>query len=221
MSTAQDIVVAAILRSTKNQPGDLATLDTELLAALNRSLRGAYAIAARVNPEYVGSIESVVGVGGAWARPLLAESVWWIERTDGREVAVVPPAERAAEPGLPSVYRLGRSYLTVGRAGIDPTATEALRFYCAMRPLALAALADALPLSWDRGYDDLLILDLALYLAVKDGRLEEVPPLRAERAAWLQLYVNFLTHETAGIKRRFGLPGSPTMNELTALLLTP
>lgn len=219
MSTAQDIIVAALLRSTKNQAGDIATLDTELVAALNRGLRGAYAIAARVNPEYVGAIESVVGVAGVWQRPALAESVWWIERTDGREVAVVPPAERTAEPGLPSVYRLGRQYVTVGRM-TDPTATETLRFYCAMRPAALA-LPDALPSSWDRGYDDLLILDLALYLALKDGRLEEVPPLRAERAAWLQLYVNFLTHETAGIKRRFGLPGSPSMNELTALLLTP
>jgi hypothetical protein len=220
VSTAGDILVAAIARSAKNQADDIATLATELLAALNRGLRGAYAIAARVNPEYVGSIESVVGVNGVWARPALAESVWWVETAAGVEVAVVPPAERTAEPGLPSVYRLGRAYVTVGRPA-DPAPGDTLRFYCAMRPAALAALTDGLPVSWDRGYDDLLILDLACYMAIKDGRLEEVPPLKAERAAWLQLYVNFLTHETAGIKRRFGLPGSPSMNELTALLLAP
>ena len=220
MSTVADILVAAIARSSKNEADNLATFGTELVAALNRSLRGAYAIAARVNPEYVGAIELVTGVAGTWARPALAESVWWVETTAGDEVAVVPPAERAAEPGRPSLYRLGRSYVTVGRVA-DPGATDTLRFYCALRPAALTATTESLPATWDRAYDDLLITDLAMYLALKDGRESELAPLRAERAAWLQLYVNFLTHETANVRRRFGLPGVPTVNELSALMLAP
>lgn len=221
--SASDVIVAALARSSKNMADDLVTRSAELVPALNRSLRGAYAIAARVNPEYVGAIVSVTGVAGVWLRPAAADSVWWVESMAGVRVAVVPPAERDADVGRPSIYRLGRSYVTVGRTVpvLDPAATETLRFFCAMRPDLLLTLADVLPVSWDRAYDDLLILDLAMYLALKDGRGEELAPLRAERAGWLQLYVNFLTHESASLTRRFNLPAVPSLNELNQLLLAP
>ncbi len=224
MSTAQQIITAALLRSAKNQASQIATNATELISTLNRSLRGCFAVAARVNPEYIGAISSVVGVAGVWARPALADSVWWVEDASGSEVAVVPPAERDAEPGKPSIYRLGRAYYTVGRttgAVLDPAATDTLSFYGALRPAALTTLAEELPASWDGAYDDMLILDLAMYVAIKDGRLEELTALRAERTAWLQLFVNFLTHESSSLTRRFNLPAVPTINELNQLLLTP
>lgn len=220
MSTATDIIVAALARSAKNQSDDLAVRGTELLALLNRSLRGCYSVAARVNPEYIGAIVPIVGVAGAWARPVNAEMIWWVETAAGAAVDVVPPAERTAGAGRPSIYRLGRSYVTVGGAG-DPGPTATLSFYIAQRPAALALVADPLPASWDTAYDDLLICDLALYLAIKDSRMEEIGPLRAERTSWLQLYVNFLVHETSNLTRRFMLPAAPTLNELNNLLLSP
>lgn len=220
MSTGTDIIVAALARSAKNQSDDLATRGTELLALLNRSLRGCYSVAARVNPEYIGAIVPVTGVAGVYARPPRCEMVWWIETAARVAVNVVPPAERDAGAGRPSVYRIGQSYISVGGTG-DPGPTDTLSFYIAQRPLPLAALSDPLPTSWDTSYDDLLICDLALYLAVKDSRMDEMAPLRAERTSWLQLFVNFLVHETSNVTRRFLLPAAPTINELNDLLLTP
>jgi hypothetical protein len=223
VSIAQDVILAALARSSKNQSTYLATNASELLSALNRSLRGAYAIASRVSPEYVGVIVAVTGVSGVWARPAAAEQVWWVEKTNGTEVAVVPPSERAAEAGRPSVYRIGRNYYTVGRTVpvADPTPTEVLNFYAAMRPAALATITDALPATWDDAYDNLLVLDLALYLALKDGRLEELGALRTERQAWLSLYVNFVATESTVLRRRFNLPAPPALPELSNLLLVP
>lgn len=220
MSTGNDIVVAAFARSARNQASDLATRGVELLSALNRSLRGMYAIAARVNPEYVGAIVPVTGIAGVFARPANAESVFWLESAAGAPVAIVPPAERDAEAGLPSVYRLGRSYVTVGRA-LDPALTATLNFYVALRPVEQVSLAAALPATFDDAYENILILDLALYLAIKDSRMDEMDPLRTERGSWLTLYVNFLRHETANLKRRFGLAAAPSLNELNALMLAP
>lgn len=205
MSTVDDILVAAVARSRQNEPSDLATFGTELLAVVNRSLAALYAVAARLNPEYVGAIVTVTPSGGAWARPALAESVWRVETLAGATVAVLPPDDRAADPGVPAIYRLGRSYFPAGRAN-DPSGD--LRFYCAMRPAALTATSDPLPASWDRAYNDCLILDVAIYLALKDGRQDELPRLQAEREAWEALYRQFLAHESVALRRRFGVPGA-------------
>ena len=57
---------------------------------------------------------------------------------------------------------------------------------------------------WDEAYNDLLILEVAIYLAMKDGRSEEVQMLKAERNTWAQLFGQFLQHSTANLQRRFG-----------------
>lgn len=208
MSTALDIILAAMGRSRQNLTTDLATYETELLALINRCLLSYFTMAAKMNPEYVGSIVAVPEVSGTWQRPALAEIVWKIETAAGVVVAVIPPDDRQMEPGLPAVYRLGRTFYAAGRSN-DPTG--ALTLFCALRPAALTSTGSQLPASWDTTYNELLILDVALYLATKDNRQDELARLQSEQNKWLELYQQFLRHETTAIRRRTGQPGTPTI----------
>ena len=208
MSTVTDLIVAAFGRSARNQATDLATRSTELLAVVRRSFAAYYSLAARINPEYVGATLTIPLVAGAYLRPATVEIVWKIQTQAGAVVAVIPPDDLTMEPGVPAVYRLGRAYYPAGRAN-DPT--PPLTFYCAIRAPVLTAVTDALPLSWDEQFNDLVILDLAQYLALKDARPDELPALAAEHAAWVTLFTNFLRHETTAMRRRWGQPGTPTI----------
>ena len=48
------------------------------------------------------------------------------------------------------------------------------------------------------------MLELAIYLAQKDGRLEEVAALKQDRNQWARLFGSYLQHSTANVRRRFG-----------------
>lgn len=205
MATVLDIIVAGMGRSRQNATTDLATYETELLALINRCLLSYFTLAAKLNPEYVGSIEMVAESAATWARPARAEMVWKVTTAAGVTVAVIPPDDRGMEAGLPAIYRLGRTFFAAGR-GNDPTGN--LLFYCALRPAPLASTSTALPATWDGTYDELLILDVALYLALKDNRQEELSRLTAEQEKWLALYREFLTHETTAMRRRTAIPSA-------------
>lgn len=212
---AQAIIAAALLRSNQNEATDLAEQATELVAVLNRVLAGVYAVAARVSPEWVSEAIVVPEVNGTWARPARAESVWRIEDAQRREVIVVGVDDEGADTTRRALTRLGRTYRAVSR----PTGTPAgsLTFYCALRPAPLVGLGAALPGSWESAYDDLLILELACYCALKDGRGDELPALRAEQQSWLALFVAFLEHETRAVVRSRALPKAPPLRDLMAL----
>jgi hypothetical protein len=202
-TTAQDILTGALARSLKNSPDRLATNATELLQLVIRSMRGLYAFAARVNPTYFAESAVVAFAAGGWARPELAESVFRIENPTPTEVVVVPFDDRKAEPSRPAVYRLGGKFITAGNA-LDPVAGN-LTFFYARRPTSPANLTPAtLDAQWTEQFNELLMLEVAIYLAIKDGRAEEVGSLTADRDKWAQLFVAYLEHETVNEVRRFG-----------------
>lgn len=210
-TTVQDILDGAYSKSTKNRPGTIATEATELVDVVQRSINGLYAIAARVNPLFFASTQNVTLATG-WARPETAESVFRVEGgtnppttpnvATGTEVVVVPFDDRAAEPLKPAVYRYGQKYYTAGNA-LDPVNND-LMFYFSKRPSTLTVVASVLDAQWVEQFNELLMLEVAIYLALKDNRGDEVMLLKQERDRWATQFLAFLEHETANERRRTG-----------------
>ena len=219
-TTYEDIAVAALGTSIKNRADTLATLETELLEVVLRAIRGLYAVAARVNPEFFGDTEDVTAVGTSWPRPEAAESIFYMEQTVDAvtvEVRVVPMTDREADLSTPAVYRWGRKYFPAGNPN-DPDIAEDLTFYFSAIPAAPADITDPLPSSWQEHMNQLLIAETAIYLSLKDRRFDEVEQLKQGRNDWLRLFVQFLQHETANITHRFGEVRQITVEELIPML---
>lgn len=223
MITVQQILTGAYGHSTKNTPRRIATEETELFQMVIRATRGLYSFAARVNPIFFATTSTVTGVAGAWTRPVDAESIFRIEDDDDAEVAVVPFDDKTAEPSMPAVYELGQVFRT-GGAAIDPAATDDLTFFYSKRPTSPASLSDSIDASWPEQFNELLMLEVAIYLALKDGRGDELPTLMTARDKEVQLYVAFLEHATVNMRRRWGTIqrfNSPTLVPLMSILAGP
>lgn len=220
MSTPRNLLNAAYSKSTKNAPGDLAAESTELLDVVARALRGLFSVSARVNHTFFGSSTAAVAHDGVgWPRPADAESIFRIEKADGTEVVVVPFDDRAAESGKPSVYPFGQKYRLA--QGVGLLTTDALTFFYSKRPAKPATLDTAIDPMWPEQFDELLILEVALYLAVKDvdteGRVAEIQHLMAERDRELNKFIAFLEHETVNIVKRINHANRFNTQSLTPL----
>lgn len=200
MATGEDIVYAAYGFSSSNQPGKIADEASELLEFLNRATRAFFAIAARVNPAFFGTQSAVSFASSKWVRPATAELVFRIETAALAEVVVVPIEDRAAEPSLAGVYTVGREYFPRGLAN-DPSGT--LTFWHSRQATPIAALANTIDAGWPENFNQLLSLEVAGYLALKDGRAEELGGLAAQRDWWLKLFLAHVEHADVGIRRRF------------------
>jgi hypothetical protein len=209
-TTPEELMEAAYAKSMKNSPGQIASESTELLQVVIRTLRKFYSIAARVNPLYFADQTVVAAPGAAqpWPRPEGAESVFYITDSSGDEVVVVPFDDRTAESGKAAVYRVGKNYYSAGNANDPDPATDALTFWLSPRPTDPADFQSAISADWEEAYNELIVLELAAYLAKKDagttGRDVELTHLAEERDEWLRLFIMFLEHETANEVRRFG-----------------
>ena len=209
--TPDEIFTAAYAKSRKNQPGITAT-PTELLSTFNRVWPVFWTIAARVNPTFYGRTILVpynVVLGG-WPRPDDAESIFLIEE-DAEDIAIVPFDERDADPMNPAVYEWGQVFFSAGNP-LDPQGTESIAesvaegldfWYSRKAPLPAAA-DEELSVLFPSNFFELLVLELAMVLANKDERYEEVASLRPDRDAWLRLYVAHLEHATTGVRRSTG-----------------
>lgn len=204
-TTPQQILDAAHARSTKNDPGLIATQATELLQVVIRALRGLYSYAARINPTFFAEQIDVPFASGGWIRPSAAESIWRIENPALVEVAVVPFDDRVnAEPTMPCVYEFGQKFRPATALAPNPQSGN-LTFFYAKTPADPATLAANLDTLWVDRYNELLIGEVAIYLALKDGRMDEVAVLRNEREPWLARFTAFLEHATANERRRWSL----------------
>jgi hypothetical protein len=214
--TAEDIIIGAYGFSTKNRPDQIATKAAELLDLVGRALRGLFSVGALVNPEFYSKQANVAFAAGGWPRPADAELIWRIETPLAAEVVVVPRSDRAAEPGKPALYVLGQKFYGAGNA-LDPVAGNLAFFYSVIpaKPATLATVIDPL---FPAHFDSLLMHEVAIYLALKDGRSEEVGGLVADRDKWLQLYVSFLEHETVNRVFRYGSTRTYNLPELRSLL---
>lgn len=218
MTTYEEIITAAHGYSSKSRPNEIASRETELLSLIYRAVRGIYAVASRVNPEYWGTSETVGNISGRWARPVGSLSVFLIERTsDQVEVAVVPLEDREAEKSKPSVYLLGRGY-HVARSPLGPTAADNLDFYFSRVPVQPNALTDVIDDDWENVFDNFLAIECAMYLALKDGRMDEFSALQPERQKEAELFVEFMSNATPILSTRYGQPRRVTVPSILPLL---
>lgn len=206
VTTPQMVLEGAYAKSLKNKPGAIASESGELLQLVIRAMRGLYAFAARINPTFFAESAVVAFAGAGWARPSNAEAVYRIETGAGVEVVVVPFDDRKAEPGIGALYSFGQIYRPASAGAPDPQAGN-LTFFYAKRPTDPATLATTLDALWTEQFNELLILEVAIYLALKDGRADEVNAYKADRDRWAQLFAAFLEHETMNERRRYGQIG--------------
>lgn len=205
-TTVQQIIDRAQAKSMKNRPGVVAT-DSELVDIALVAQRNLFALAARVNPTFFGDELDVAYAAPGWARPVDAESIHRIELVGAiveTEIKVVPHDDRLADRFHPSVYRFGQVFRSVGRA-IDPETTDSLRFFYSKRPTDPVDMTSTLDAMWPTQYDELLALEVAMYLCLKDSaeqRGAELGELRGMRDASLRQFIAFLEHETANLVRR-------------------
>lgn len=228
MATVSDITTAALARNRRNQPGIIAT-NTELLNAFRRIWPTFWVIAARVNPAFFGAREELEPDAESdptgWLRPSNAELIYRLEFADGaragEEITVVPLDERDAEPTRAAVYEWGQVYYPAGNDD-DPALTDEIRAWYSKLPEDVDALSDELDSLWPGHFDELLVLELALLLATKDERLEEIPGLRSDRDVWLRRFIAHLEHTTVGVTRSTGQSQrfqGPTIVPLNELLI--
>lgn len=206
MSTPTEIFTAAYAKSRKNQAGITAT-PAELLALFTRVYPMFWTIGARVNAGYFGKRSTVLFqlAEGGWPRPTDAEAIYLIEDSDGEEVIIVPFDERDADPFDPAVYEWGQVFYSAGNA-LDPeeeSGVTALTFWYSKKPDAPVADTELEDL-WPDNFDELLVLEIAIVLSLKDDRAAEVGDLRADRDAWLRRFVAHLEHATTGVTRSTG-----------------
>lgn len=212
-TTPRSIIEAAYAKSLKNKAGTIATEGTELLQLVIRIFRSLYAGAARINPLFFSESPSVAFAGSGWARPEGAQLIYRLEAGNGSgfavgtEVIVVPFDQRNAEPGKPAVYRLGQVYRPAsGSATVAPISPQAgsLTFFYSKRPTTPATLDTTVDPLWIEDFNEIPILRVARFLAMKDGRAEEVGAIESELNDWVTQFIAFLEHETVGEIRNYG-----------------
>jgi hypothetical protein len=198
---AAEIIAAAWLRSRKNDAEITADSELELLPVLQRKLRKRIAQSVRVNRTFYSDVLAVPAFNSAWPRPVAAVSVFRIERASGKQVAVVDVDESDADPARPSVYELGGAFHPAGvPAGPDPA--ETLTFFFVRRAIVPTTLLDSIDPAFPDDHVDVLILDVAAHLALKDGRSEELAIIGAELQEAEAMYVQSLEHSTLNVQRR-------------------
>ncbi len=206
---AKTIIDAAYARSTFNDPDKLAT-NTELIGVIDRRMKQLYSVVARNNPMYFGKrnpVEFNAALGG-WPRPKDAELVVRVSNSaTGSEVHIVPFEDRQAEMA-PRIYEFGQVYFSVGQEN-DVVAGSLDFFYSRRHPdlntgLPATDNANLLEVGWPEQFNDLVVLHVSKYLAIKDQRGEEVPILQAEQNDLMDVFLKHLAHENYGMKARWG-----------------
>lgn len=217
-TTYQEIITNAHGYSSKNRPDQIATQATELLALASRAVRGLFAVAARAHPEYWGQTANTAHDGVGWPRPANAQTVIAIVRTnDGAPVKIVPFDDKLAELSHPSVYFYGRKYRITGSV-LGPFNGDLLTIAYSRMPNKPVLLTDIIDADWEESFDPFLTLEVAIYLALKDGRLDEVEMLKPAQQKEAQLFLDFMANANVGMTFRFGQPRRVSVPSIMPLL---
>lgn len=191
--TVQEIIEAAYLRSTRNVPGKTAQ-DPELIGFLSRVYCTYYLLMAKAAPDRFES-ELVLVLGGAPAQAALPATVHDVRYVswNGVDVSIIPIEEQFRTWHLaPCVIWLGLTLRSRGSVG-DPTIGSALSAIVLAGAAALTTLASVLDSRFTDEYTELLVDEVAMYLALKDSNRDpaEYAKLKSERdmrgAAFLRL----------------------------------
>lgn len=206
MSTPRDLVTQALGLSYLNQPVT-ANQENELRLVVTRALLKHWMAGVAAHPTRFKKFLTVTPVTsvyamGAWALPPDAARVLGLTTAAGAPVLVTEPEEDGHWAGVARVGRVQEGYVAVD-AVTGPVAPTQLVCYYARKPALPASLDDPLDALWPSAADGLLVVEVALYLAQKDGRADEVAALAAERDRWAALYLDLLAAEDGRRERVF------------------
>lgn len=168
-TTAQQLIEAAYSRSTANDPGKLAT-DGELLSVANRVYHALFALAAAAAPERYASKTTLTLASAPPTASLPADiiDIRRIQNNAGAKVNVIPIEEIDRTWHLaPAVYRQSGAIFSRGAAS-DPIAGDVLTMWYLDAPADLAALATQVDARFPTRHVELIVVELAMYLATKD-----------------------------------------------------
>lgn len=205
MSTAQALIEAGYARSTANDPGKLAS-DGELLLHLNRKYQSLYAIMALAGGDNALALTTLV-LGGvapySAALPTDLIDIKRLEQIGGGKAYLIPADEKDRSWHLaPAFYRQGNSIISRGKTG-DLGAGQSINVYHLDAPAALNALGSVTDPRFPVRYEDILVLDLAIYLSTKDeGRSEgEYKQLKDEYADAMAMFNALVLGSNTALER--------------------
>lgn len=181
--TFQDVFESTISWSLKEAPEGVTVSDAEAVMIINNGCDGLFLFGSRFNPEYFGQVTPVVGVAGVWDHPVNALLLFHRTDSNGDPVRVVSAMQSSAAHPEPAVRLLGRSYVANGLAN-DPAGNDTLNLWSVRAPAVGADLADTVDELIIDNFRDLLALETAMHLAIKDNRTEEVDRIRPLRDKW-------------------------------------
>lgn len=207
MSTPNEIFRGAYGRSKKNQPGEIATEATELLDLLTQALRGLFIFGTRLNPLFFATESNITppGADAGWPLPSDVEHLFRVESV-GVKVEVVPFDDRDLAHPDPAVYHLGGELREAGNANDPAPDVDALDVFYAKQAETPGGVDQELDAFWPEAYDSLLELEVAIYLAIKDGRMEEVGTLQQDRDVWAIRFAAHVEHYAPTTQDRFAGP---------------
>jgi hypothetical protein len=191
-TTVQILVEAAYSRSTANDPGKLAT-DGELVALANRIYQVIFAASAVAAPERYLSRATISLTGNPASGALSADiiDVRRVQRADGTKINVIPVEEIERSWHLaPAMYRQAELLISRGKPG-DPVG-EPVTVFQLDAPASLTALTDVLDARFPVRHLELIIVEMATYLATKDeGRnASEFAALKTYRDQQYALFIH-------------------------------
>lgn len=223
-TTAETILTRAYGYSLRNRQGAVANEATELVSVINRLTIEAFLLAARINPTYFGLVDEVAYTGSpinGWPRPSRALSVYRIEATgatvptltDGRAIWPVPDDDRGAVTLEPSIVERGTVFVynSSGIAGSPTSGT--LRFHYSRAPVLMTPgglLSQTIDSSFPDHMTGMIEAGVAHYLAVKDGRADEIPAVAKSVELWQAAWTDFLLNASPNTIRRFAPRGGRT-----------
>jgi hypothetical protein len=174
MTLVSEIIEAGYLRSSRFNPGKSAD-DPELISYLNRRFQSYTAALATEEPEKWIIVQTGQWIGIpavlALSSPDIVD-IHRIEDVNGMPVHLLPARDihRAWAIG-PTCYRTGPTLVSRGQSG-DPQDADSYSLYVILPVAQFVDLSDVLDFRWPVRFNEILILDVAIYLTMKDG----VPP---------------------------------------------
>lgn len=189
-TTIQAVITAALNRNQLNDEDVLAG-DAELILLASRKQQRAFLEVAKVNPDFFGAAATPsLSAGGVASLTGISPTVGIISHVEianvgtsnyssGDEVNLVTVAEKDDELA-PRMYRQRNQLVTVGS---DLQGVTSVKLFYGQVPAALDSGQDPanLFMSLPDEHADVLITEMALYLAIKDNReAQELSILRDE-----------------------------------------
>lgn len=191
----------AMARSYRNRGTVLAPDVPELVDALNLIFQERYGQASGLNPAVFLKTAVLAWTGANWVIPADCDTMVKMTKASGEEVFVVAIDNLTAEPTEAAVYRQGRAYFPAGNPN-DPVNQPLIAYYDQI-PAALVDDTSVPDAAWPQQFDTMIVLDLALWLAMKDGRTDDLQALTPEHGRWDGQYQEWLERESLGLIRQF------------------